>query len=1317
MAENLAVNEEEVATEQPPSMEEGNKPRLVIKEIELENFKSYGGRKVIGPFHKSFSCVVGPNGSGKSNTIDALLFVFGKRAKKIRLNKVAELIHSSVNCKNVESARVCVTFEHIVDDDHDPQGFAVVPDSEIVVAREAFRNNTSKYFLNGRPSNFTQVTKTLRASGIDLEHNRFLILQGEVEQISLMKPKAQGPHEDGFLEYLEDIIGSNQFVDSIEIQSKIVSELAERRMERLNRVQHAEREKDSLEGPKREAEEYVKTQKKLLEEQALRAQIFKCEAAKEQAALQGEVDKRQALLDQHLDAQSSKMTQVQAFEEQETVLAREHRKLKQVADELSKEFKLCESQDVKYTEDINYTNAQLQKIDKDKADTINKRKELQAKSKELLASVPGIELQLQEALQRQEKQQAVLLEHEAAVAVQTTALRKEKEDIEVELQPLQEKLNKLNEPLVIAQTEASCIREQSSKAEAHVEELRAMAREAKEKAAIRATEMQQCKQFEAENEAKLSQAQKRLAEISKMFENKKSEVASLRAKAEEGRLERNNSQGRSGLIRAVEKEAKKGSITGFHGRLGDLGTIEGKYDVAISTACSALDHLVVQTTEDAEKVVALLRRERLGRATCIVLDKMGMWEDRSRNPKQAPENVPRLFDLVNIRRPEYKGAFYFALRDTLVAKDIDQATRVGMGAQRWRVVTLDGNLVDTSGTMSGGGSTVHKGGMKARSCSVSEADVQKMCVMYEEAAQQLTALKAERAQLEVDVQEMLKFKGDVALEYGKCDMEVHACNKQLKELEQRLAKAGTPGVTPQQKAQLAQLDKQIAQHQSKSSELQAVVNAKEGRIAELQEQIANAGGWDYKVHKERLAEFQAAAENLQRSIQAAKLDAEAAFKNATGMEKTLRDLDAKRAESEKWVRELKAAHEKLDEKAEGVLNAFNDANKARDSKEREVLEVRKQKDEALAVVSHIKKQEVDLVAAVESKARQLREASVKVEHWEKKVSEVRGAFKKLPLDIIEEETAASSEEPQLPEERDEEQEAEHGQPPRKQPRLAKLDAITEDLDSDQVHGLDRQQLEARIVALEANLHKMKPNLSVIEEYRKRLHSFKEKVKEFEAVSAERDEAKKSLDELRTKRLNQFMEGFTTISMKLKEMYQMITLGGDAELELADPLDPFAEGIIFSVRPPRKSWKQIANLSGGEKTLSSLSLVFALHHYRPTPLYFMDEIDAALDFRNVSIIANYIKQRTKNAQFMVISLRNHMFELADRLVGIYKTEDVSKTVSIDPDECCSQATRKSESRRSVAVAADGASSDGPSVVAPSSKKVRSMEQQENMQPVA
>lgn len=180
-----------------------------------------------------------------------------------------------------------------------------------------------------------------------------------------------------------------------------------------------------------------------------------------------------------------------------------------------------------------------------------------------------------------------------------------------------------------------------------------------------------------------------------------------------------------------------------------------------------------------------------------------------------------------------------------------------------------------------------------------------------------------------------------------------------------------------------------------------------------------------------------------------------------------------------------------------------------------------------------------------------------------------------------------------------------------------------------------------------------------------LHILSCSVGELDQVKAETDQVRKAYDDLRTQRFEMFMNGFRDISLKLKEMYQMITLGGDAELELVDSLDPFSEGIVFSVRPPKKSWKNISNLSGGEKTLSSLALVFALHHFKPTPLYVMDEIDAALDFKNVSIVANYIKDRTKNAQFIIISLRNNMFELADRLVGIYKTNNCTKSVTIDP----------------------------------------------------
>jgi structural maintenance of chromosome 4 len=201
--------------------------------------------------------------------------------------------------------------------------------------------------------------------------------------------------------------------------------------------------------------------------------------------------------------------------------------------------------------------------------------------------------------------------------------------------------------------------------------------------------------------------------------------------------------------------------------------------------------------------------------------------------------------------------------------------------------------------------------------------------------------------------------------------------------------------------------------------------------------------------------------------------------------------------------------------------------------------------------------------------------------------------------------------------------------------------------------MDKDALKTEIADLEARTSNASVDLNVLAEYRRRCEEHSSRSADLAEAITGRDAAKKRCDELRRLRLEGFMEGFSTISLRLKEMYQMITMGGNAELELVDSLDPFSEGILFSVMPPKKSWKNIGNLSGGEKTLSSLALVFALHHYKPTPLYVMDEIDAALDFRNVSIVASYIKERTRNAQFIVISLRNNMFELASRLVGVYK----------------------------------------------------------------
>ncbi|KAJ3250283.1 Structural maintenance of chromosomes protein 4, partial [Chytriomyces hyalinus] len=241
-------------------------PRLVISKLVLRNFKSYGGCIEIGPFHKSFTSIVGPNGSGKSNVIDALLFVFGFKAKKMRQGKLSDLIHNSATFPNLDSAGVEVHFQEIFDMPG-PDAYEVLKDSSLIVSRtveKSAKGDKSTYRINGRTSTFSEVTDLLKSKGVDLDHKRFLILQGEVESIALMKPKAQTEHEDGLLEYMEDIIGTSKYKEQIESLAKELDVVSEERDEKLNRLKIVEKEKNALEPKKTEAEKFITMENEII---------------------------------------------------------------------------------------------------------------------------------------------------------------------------------------------------------------------------------------------------------------------------------------------------------------------------------------------------------------------------------------------------------------------------------------------------------------------------------------------------------------------------------------------------------------------------------------------------------------------------------------------------------------------------------------------------------------------------------------------------------------------------------------------------------------------------------------------------------------------------------------------------------------------------------------------------------------------------------------------------------------------------------------------------------------------------------------------
>lgn len=1224
------------------------KPRLMIRDIVLENFKSYGGRKVIGPFHKSFSSIVGPNGSGKSNTIDALLFVFGKRAKKMRLNKVSELIHCSGAMPNLNSAKVEVTFQDIVDTGDGPEDYAVIEGSLLTVSREAFKNNQSKYYLDGKTSNFSEVTELLKKRGVDLEHNRFLILQGEVEQISLMKPKALTPHEDGLLEYLEDIIGSNRFLEPIEQSEAVVEKLTEQRQEKLNRLRVAEREKESLDGPRKEAEAWVSAEAERLELQSLLAQS---EARRSHASLSG-LEEEHKVLQGHMEEHRKKMEgfekEVKAIESEHNNQLKDYNTIKGHMEKSALDFKEFERQDVKFTEDIAFQEQKLQKLTQTAQREREQAAQLLKDAEQLRADAPTRDQELDSAERFRASQAAKLEQLYAGLKGKAEKLRPAKEAKEKELVPLQKKLTEVKKVVEVAQTEAGFLRQKTVEVADQIEQMKHEHAECSERLGAREHEGKEASKMQKERVKLVSDAKQRLTHVSAQLEEVTKEVAATRVKAEEARSEFEQEHYRGRLIKAVYEQSKAGRLRGIYGRLGDLGTINKKYDVAVSTACSMLDAIVVETTEDAQAVIEFIRSQDLGRTTCICMQKIQEKAKHMDSFVEAPEGAPRLVDLIKAEKPEYRVAFFFALGNTLVAKDLEQATRIGLqGKTRHRVVTLAGGLIDTSGTMSGGGGKVASGGMRASLCRYTPEEVKGFVEAYEQANSRMVSIRQERQALEEALSLTEKEISEIELREQKCTMDVGALKKQMEAYDARLKMLKVPQLSSDEKSKLKQLEKLI---ESRSDELNSIMQehqAVEEEVRELHNQIMNIGGEELKNTKAKLEDSTKKCEDMRRNNKKALLDVDNMVKNSKKAEVNAQSAVDEHKSTEKALKGLREEHAKLDDKAEQVLNSYNKLKETLAEKDQVLTLLRNKRDEVIQKASTLKSQEVDLVNEMEVKTRTLRELYGRITAWGNKLQEARKEYAQLPLDLLAELRTN--------------QESQGGFAGQKLARKA----ISADLPEADLEKVVRPDIDARMLTLEANVKNLKPNLTSIEEFRRADTEHRSRLSDYETVHGQREDARRQLEQLRQTRLEEFMEAFSVISMKLKEMYQMITLGGDAELELVDTLDPFSEGICFSVRPPKKSWKQITNLSGGEKTLASLSLVFALHHYKPTPLYFMDEIDAALDFRNVSIIANYIKERTKNAQFIVISLRNHMFEMADLLVGIYKTDDISKSVGINP----------------------------------------------------
>ncbi|KAJ1988089.1 Structural maintenance of chromosomes protein 4 [Dimargaris cristalligena] len=1229
--DSFAIPASQLATETPPR--ELPVQRLIITRMVLKNFKSYAGVQTIGPFHKSFSSIVGPNGSGKSNVIDSLLFVFGFNARKIRQAKLSHLIHSSQEHPNLDSCSVEVHFCEILDLPG-PDAYETVPNSEIIVSRAAFRNDSSRYYINGRTTTAKEVKALLKSKGIDLDHNRFLILQGEVESISQMKPKGLTEHDEGLLEYLEDIIGTSQYKEPISEVGRELEELTTDRTGKLNRVKIAERERDSLVARKDEAEEYIQNENNLVIKQSLLLQRRMLDNGTRLAKSEAQYSALKTQIDHERAKSADSKDQLATLENNYRLSLREYEAVRTQAEALGRDLKKMEREDVQLQESRKFLNAKTKKVDKAiQKDTLS-LKELENTIQNAHNDTERGQQEITDMEGQLEQEEQVLGEITESLKGKTEVFSQQIEQLQNERAPWVEKIQAEQSLLDIAQSELNLLEEN---AQANAKQIQQAETEIEEIDSLKTQKTEAIRKAEKE----LTKKRGELEELSQGIQATDGQEAEFRAdslrarqKWEEAKANLENMQSRGKILQGLLRMKETGRIEGIHHRLGSLGVIDDQYDVAISTACPSLDNIVVADVPAAQKCIEHLRKNNLGRAVFVVLKQLTA---RPTPTPDTPEGVPRLFDLIQPKDPRYAPAFYNALRDTLVAQDMDQANRIafGSGKRRWRVVTLSGQLIETSGAMSGGGTRVARGLMSSKFVAddVTSEGVQALERKWMAIETEWKSFMNLRRDMTTECQMIEKNLPDLETQHSKLQLEAGALEQQQATLRARLEAAhrDTSKQRPDQHvlARMTALRDQIATHTTRLAELRAQQATLDGNIKELQNKILQVGGVQLRVQKAKVVSLKERVETCQDQLVKLDVAAKKAQKdhtklaaNITKQERELIEAQQQLTQLDTDIRQKTQAALLLKERSDALGHDLEDKKDALDQTKAEL-------DEKTEEYNGMRSAELELKHTLETAER---------EHAEfiKRQRVLQFELSKLSLQHVD---TGDSDEPA--------------------PQL-------ETYPPEFLSALDVAQLNIETQQLQAKLEGSKPNLSVIAEYKQRHKELQLRSQDLDDITERRELAKQKYDELCKLRLDQFMEGFNTISYKLKEMYQMITLGGNAELELVDSLDPFSEGIIFSVMPPKKSWRNIANLSGGEKTLSSLALVFALHHFKPTPLYVMDEIDAALDFRNVSIVANYIKDRTKNAQFVIISLRNNMFELADRLIGIYKTHNQTKSIAINPN---------------------------------------------------
>ena len=1178
---------------------------MYLKNIEVQGFKSFAN-KIRFDFHNGITGIVGPNGSGKSNVADAVRWVLGEqRVKQLRGGRMQDVIFSGTeNRKPLSYASVAITLDN---SDHKlPVDF-----EEVTVTRKLYRSGESEYLINGAACRLKDINEMFYDTGIGKE-GYSIIGQGQIDKILSGKPEERR-------ELFDEAAGIVKFKRRKNLSLK---KLEEERMNltRVNDIlSELEKQLGPLEKQSETAKEYLKKKEELktydinmflLEEERLRERIKELEEKYTTASSEmEESNERYDKMKAEYEAIEEEVEEIDLAIETAKNQLNETNLLKQ---QLEGQINVLKEQiNTVRMNDEHYGN---------RANTIRVEIDTRQEQKNSLgAEKTEVQEKLDSALAQDRDAREGLIEIQSRIAEHTSQIEEKKQEImdllgnRASTQAKIQHYDTTKDQIAVRKAElARNILEVSEEGERLAERLREYEEELGK---VQETIRGYTTQIE-ENEHQIERLQKELDE-----KQEKLRIGQTAYHRESSRLEslKNITERYDGYGNSIRKVmANKDREKGLIGVVADIIKVDKEYEIAVETALGgSIQNIVTDNEDTAKRMIAFLKKNKFGRATFLPLTSMH-GSGGIRTPEALKESgvIGLANTLVHVEK-RFTGLADQLLGRTIVVRTIDDGIAIARKyRQSLRLVTLEGELINPGGSMTGG-AFKNSSNLLSRRREIEEFE------------KTVALLKADMDAMEKQVGEIKTARA--------------SCYNTVDEIQKELRKASVLENTEKMNVEQTQVRQREAHERfERFREEQSVLERQLQTIAENEESIQMELETSQSLEQELNTEI----ETLQKDLEREKEEESARLKESEKVHLALAGFEQQNAFIEENITRINDEIEKFEAE-------LRELDRNKDNASEEIRE----KEEKISGLRQTIEDSKDLYHEIEN---EIGERSKKREELNQKNKD----FLKMREELSKHISALDKECFRLNSQKESYEASSEKQ----------MNYMWEEYEITYNHAMELRNpnltdlsfMKRQIQTLKNEIRQLGTvNVNAIEDYK----NVSERYGFLKGQHDDLVEAEATLvqiiDELDTAMRKQFSEQFKRIAEEFNIVFRELFGGGKGTLELMEDEDILEAGIRIIAQPPGKKLQNMMQLSGGEKALTAISLLFAIQNLKPSPFCLLDEIEAALDDNNVTRFAQYLHKLTKYTQFIVITHRRGTMSAADRLYGITMQEKgVSTLVSVD-----------------------------------------------------